>query len=139
MTIENLNSFDIERRISEIDFRLPNGVRKHIRRLKEEGKLDEAIRFREESLKSKKSAREKLDNEKKACLRGILSNDPQSQAFAAFELTWIINKIGEITDEERYADLAQVYINWPDQSDALEGRASSIVAQLSKLVKEASF
>lgn len=138
MSRETIDPNGLEKKFSEREMRLPSGVRRHIRRLKEEGKLEEALRIRTESTERKRSARERLEEKLNDNLRdALISDDPKAQALGAFTSTWILNKTGDIPDDERQADLATVYRNWPEQDNALIERASSIVVEISKLAKAA--
>lgn len=141
MSIEspNLDLNFIEHRFADRELKLPKGIRKYIRRLKQEGKLEEAFRVKKESTERKRSARDKLNDKLNENLRDVvLSDNPEQRALGEFTTTWMLSKTGEIpTLEERRADLEQVYRSYPEQSDTLETKAPSIIAEVSKMVKEA--
>ncbi len=124
----------IERKLQARELHLPNGVRKHIRRLKENGQFEEAVRFRQESVIKKMRPRKQLENTINSNLRDlIVSESPQIQAVSALKLTWILNAIGEIDDSEREADLYTIHRNWPEQSELLKND-TPIVFEVANLV-----
>jgi hypothetical protein len=136
----NVDLLLIESRLSSIDPRLPKGVRKHIRRLKQEGKLTDAIIFKtnEEKKKRARSAREILEDYKKEDLRNLLfSNDQRIQANAAHRLTLVLNKTGETDNSERESDLFEVHKYWPEQSEDIQASEIPLINQLSQLAAEA--
>lgn len=136
--IHNLDLYSVERKFEEREFKLPNGIRKYIRRLKQEGKLSEALRVKSESTEKKRTARQRLqDKLDENSITAIVSDDPQKQALSEFTATWLLSLTGEISTEERQVDLGKVYDTHPDQEDNLSAVASSIVIQVSKLAKEA--
>ena len=135
MSIERLNA---EIRLASLEPRLPQGIRKHIRKLKEEGKLEEAIRFKEEARK-KKTPKQKLEDEKYKNLKQlIISGNPEEQASAAFRLTHILGMTGETTMSERHADLFSIHQTWPEQGSHLNDIEISTIVEISELVEAAS-
>ncbi len=129
----------IERKLQARELRLPNGVRKHIRRLKESGQFEEAVRFRQESVIKKMRPQKQLENTINSNLRDlIVSESPQIQAVSALKLTWIFSAKGEITDSEREDDLYTIHKNWPEQSDLLIANDTSIVFEATMLVYKAA-
>ncbi|HSX48839.1 MAG TPA: hypothetical protein VLE44_01105 [Candidatus Saccharimonadales bacterium] len=135
MSIERLNA---EIRLASLEPRLPQGIRKHIRKLKENGRLEEAIRFKEEARK-KRTPKQKLEDEKNKNLKQlIISNDPEQQATAAYKLTHILGMTGETTKSEREADLYAIHRTWPEQGDVLSQIEIPTIIEVSKLVEEAS-
>ncbi len=135
MSIERINA---EVRLASLEPRLPQGIRKHIRRLKEEGRLEEALRFKEESRK-KKTPKQKLEDETFKNLKQLLiSNDPEQQSTAAFRLTHILGMTGETTMSERHADLYGIHQTWPEQGRHLNDIEVSTIVEISELVEAAS-
>jgi len=51
---KEIETTNIDVRLSAIEPKLPNGIKKHIRKLKEEGKLSEAIKFRQREIEKKR-------------------------------------------------------------------------------------
>ncbi len=140
MTVEGLiDSLVIDKKFAEREQRLPHGIRKYIRRLKEEGQLQEAMIVRERAVEVKRNAREKLmDKLNKDVRNAILSDTAEERAFGEFEATWILAQTNEIDENQRRSDLGQVYENYPDLDKVLESKAAGIVTEVGKLVKEAS-
>lgn len=128
----------IENLVASKEPRLSKGIRRHIRKLKEEGKLSEALQVRKEAVISKRDAKQRLQDELNINLqKAIISNDPKEQVIGEFSATFIISHTEGLSQEERAADLETVYRNHPNEEAFLEGKASSLVAEISKLIKEA--
>jgi hypothetical protein len=128
----------IERKLLAQELKLPAGIRKHIRNLKEEGRFEEAVRFRRESITRKIVPKKLLENMTNSTLRElIISNSPEIQALSALKLTWLLNVSGLISDSEREADLYQIHQSWPEQSELLKQKDIPIVFEVSKLATKA--
>ncbi len=62
MTSERkLHIASLQRKKGGSEFRLPNGIRRHIRRLKEEGNLKEATLVRNAAIEQQNSVQQKRD------------------------------------------------------------------------------
>lgn len=130
----------LERKISEIDPRLPYGIKKHIRELKRQGRLYEAINFREQQLNVRRTPGQKLQLEKKLSLRQLLTSDSERiQALSALKLTWICSYQGEITDAQREADLFKIHRTWPDQGDYLLTQNAVILVEIANILHPQPF
>ncbi len=130
---------DIEKKLSERELRLPKGIRKYIRTLKEQGKLKEAMKVRREELEKKKSAREKLqDVLNLEIAESILSDNDKIQALSKFRATWILSQTGEIDPRERIADIENIYREHPEQDLELQEKGQKIIAEVAELVKKAN-
>ena|SRR5258708_38428439 len=133
----NLSPKKIEQKVEDRLGKLPNGIRKHIRRLKEEGKLEEALKVRKEAVE-RRSAQQKLEDKLNDSLRQAILGNEEEQAIGEFTATWIIAKKDNLTPEERIADLQSVYDNHPKEDKLLEESASKIRDEVSKLHQEAN-
>lgn len=140
MSAESLSvSLEIEQKLSDREPRLPKGVRKYIRRLKEDGLFQEAMKVRQSEIGKKKSAGERLAERLNADVRtAIVSDNEKDRALGEFDATWILSQTGEIDPHTRMADLDQVYRSYPQQEDILETKGPVIVTEVAKLVREAS-
>lgn len=111
------------------ELRLPVGVRRRIRRLKEQGMQEKAIGYRrgevEKAIRKRKGktkmqkAEEILDETIKQIVE---SDDPEKQGESLATATWLADFVGESTAEERAEDLSKILQEHPE----LEGKLSSI-------------
>ncbi len=140
MNTERSSDFlEIEQKFKARELRLPNGVRKYIRRLKEEGLFQEAMKVRQSEIGKGKSVGERLTERLNLDVRTVIVSDSEKErALGEFDATWILSQTGEIDPSMRMADLNQIYRTYPQQEELLEARGPVIVTEVAKLVKETS-
>lgn len=119
MTAENsIKSLD-ERLLSK-EPRLPQGIRKHIRRLKEDGKLEEALRFARSQRDKKVRSLNAVGRLKEDVAIILESDDPKQEAVAAIEATWALSRLGDLEPSQRSADIMATLDNYPEIAGSLE-------------------
>ena len=98
------------------DVNLPGGVRKRIRRLKEQGKVEKATVYRENELKKAREKRRQR-NPRAAKLQDTLDEktrlldeieDPKDRATENARIVWLKSELGDITSRERVSQLMKI-------------------------------
>ncbi len=111
--------------------RLPQGIRKYIRRLKEEDQIDEALRVSREQ-GEKKKLHIKREERLQVAVGNILdTGDPEIVVSEAATASWLLED-GEVEKGKDYdakartADLAELYELNPD----LEGHLENVLSEV---------
>lgn len=125
---------DFEKSFSAKEKRLPKSVRTHIRELKREGKLDEAVRF---ARIHKEKKEQRLYNMKQvhdmAIATIVDSDEPIEIARAAIELQWIESSALKEDFKQRGARIEEVFDLNPDLTRELARMLPQIRDEISHL------
>lgn len=134
---------DLEKLWEEKDMRLPKSIRKYIRRLKNEGRLDEAELTRKKTLEAKRGkygdplvlkqvkARRALD---RSIYNLLTTEDPEIEAELEIRTIWLLELTGEIDSSERTQELLEaIDSKAPLLREYLEERMPEIRDEVSKL------
>lgn len=84
--------------------RLPAGIRKHIRRMKESGDREGAFRVRKTLMQEQASKRLNGSLEKLGDI-----DDPVEIAAQSIKVAWLMHAAGQIDFEERFEQTEQIY------------------------------
>ncbi|OGM21467.1 hypothetical protein A2714_03340 [Candidatus Woesebacteria bacterium RIFCSPHIGHO2_01_FULL_38_9] len=116
---------DIEELLASKEGRLPKGIRKYIRRLKEEGLLDRALRVSREQREKRKPYIKREERLQVAVGKILDMKDPKVVVVEAAVATWLLQD-GEAEEGTTYdsvariADLDEIYELNPDLETHLE-------------------
>lgn len=105
---------ELSKSLEAKEVRLPSGVRRHIRRLKEEGRWEEAMSLRrqEAGKKTDRTREGKLQDLLNQNIKDLmLAKNPNQEAALTIEAIWLLEKKGEIEPEERFSNLMEVLNN----------------------------
>ena len=107
---------EFEAKLQAKDPRLPKHLRTYIRRLKQAGKIDEAIKHREHFVHQRRNKNEiAVDELHKTIAEVICTDDPVKEAAGNIKVTWLLNVVGVIeTPEERKAQILEIYESTPE-------------------------
>lgn len=119
MTVESL-TLNVDERFLSKEPRLPQGIRKHIRKLKEDGRLEEALRFARSQRDKKTRSLNAVGRLKEDVAIILESDDLKQEAVAVIEATWALSRLGDLKPGERSADIMATLDNYSDIADALE-------------------
>lgn len=100
----------------EKEKRFPKGIRTQIRRLKEEGKLEEVALVRK-TAEQKRTRRDiAFDEFGKTLAEVICADDPLEQAVAEIRVTWLMHAVGLIeTQLERNRQILEIVESKPPE------------------------
>jgi len=106
---------EFEAKLEAKDSRLPKHLRTYIRRLKQAGKIDEALKYREHFIHQRRNKQEiAVDELHKTIAEVICTDDPVKEAAGNIKITWLLNAVGVIeTPEERKAQILEIFETAP--------------------------
>ena len=113
-------SSQLESKLRAKEPRLPRRIAAYIRRLKQEEKFDEAIKYRERIISQKKvrserdhSATEELH---KTIAEVICTDDPVAEAAGEIKITWLFYAVEEIeTTNQRNVEILEILSSTPSE------------------------
>jgi len=113
-------SSQLESKLRAKEPRLPRRIAAYIRRLKQEEKFDEAIKYRKRIISQKiarnergQSATEELH---KTIAEVICTDDPVKEAAGEIKITWLFNAVGEIeTTQQRNVEILAILSSTPSE------------------------
>lgn len=131
MEKENLKvvyTSQLEKKLQTKEVRLAPSIRKYIRRLKQSGKWDEAIKLgqikREQKRTTFEYATEELD---KSITEIICTDDPVEEAAKQIKTVWLLNATGELSQKEREDEMERIFSGIPAEvQTSLEERMPAI-------------
>jgi len=113
MTLETFlgkgDGSDFESNLDSKEPKLPAGIRKYIRRLKEDGNWDEAMEVRKREIGKRITRGQVINNQLNVSIRTLVdSDDPVQQYVHQIRATWLLESGDVITAEERKAQLGLI-------------------------------
>jgi len=109
----------LDKKLRAKEERLSNGIRKYIRRLKESGRWDEAIKLgqikREEKRNRRDFAAEELE---KTLTEVICQDDPLEEASGQIKVMWLLSAVGIMTVDERKKEMISFLNSVPQEIQA---------------------
>lgn len=94
--------------------RLPQSISKKIRRMKESGTWDEAIKYREAVVKQRKSRLEEATEELHEKIAEVIcTDDPLTEATGEIKIVWLLNAVGELNSDDRRAEILEILNSKP--------------------------
>ncbi len=113
-------SDELDLKLQAKEERLPKSIRTYIRRLKEEGRWEEAVRFREFVIKQKKTRQEiAVDELHKTIKEVICEQDPVKEASGEIKIIWLLNATGEIDQQGRREEIINIFDSQPQSLQAV--------------------
>jgi hypothetical protein len=98
---------DLEGLVAHKEVKLPSGIRKYIRRLKAEGRLEEAMSVGRQTRQNKSQRRE--DKARAQLHQSIFdlltTDDPETDGVTTIKAIWLLYATGEIDPDERLEEL----------------------------------
>jgi len=132
---------EFELRLEAKDPRLPKHLRTYIRRLKQSGKIDEAVKRREHFIHQRRNKAEiAVDELHKTIAEVICTDDPVEEAAGNIRITWLMSAVGLIeTPEERKAQILEIFDAAPKHvQEALEPMLPAIRYEVQPLMPTAA-
>jgi hypothetical protein len=109
-----------EAKLQAKEERLPKSIRTYIRRLKEDGKWEEAVRFRETITKQRRTRQEFAAEElHKTIAEVICEDDPLKEATGEVKIVWLLNAVGILGTESRKEEILGILDSQPEQLQPL--------------------
>lgn len=114
------DSFTLEKKLRDKEPRLPRRVAARIRKLKQEGKFEEAMSLRRRIIGQKIARNEKraaaTEELNKTIHEMICTDDLVKEAAANIKITWLFNALEEIqTPEERNMEILEILGSVPSE------------------------
>lgn len=94
---------------------MPKSTRAYIRKLKEVGLWEEAVKFRERTVQQRRNRQElAVDELHKTIAEVICQEDPVKEAAGKIKITWLLNAVSVIpTTEERNREILEILDSTP--------------------------
>ena len=108
---------ELDAKLQAKEPRLSKSIRTYIRRLKESGKWDEAVRLRE-AMVTRRNTRQKLvaDELHKTLAEVICTEDPVKEAAGEIKIIWLMNAANIIpTSQERNTEIIEILESRPPE------------------------
>lgn len=106
-----------DRKLQVKESKLPKSTRAYIRKLKESGKWDEAVKFRQRVVQERRNRTEIATEElHKTIAEVICQDDPVKEAAGEIKITWLLNAVGEIeTTQDRNKEILEILDATPSE------------------------
>jgi len=106
------NNLDDESLVTSLKkVRLPKSVRIHIRRLKESGQLEEAIRIRKLAIGKRNVSRSALEKAHKELVETavdvVTNDDPAEVAKRSIQMLWLLSATGQVHPKDRTEEMRE--------------------------------
>ena len=113
-------SSQLESKLRAKEPRLPRRIAAYIRKLKQEEKFDEAIKYRSRIISQKKARNERgqsaAEELHKTIAEVICTDDPVMEAAGEIKITWLFNAVGEIeTTQQRNVEILEILSSTPSE------------------------
>ncbi len=124
MSIEQADKPNFEVLLEKKEPRLPKSVRTYIRRLKQDGNLQQALTVRETAIKTKRTRDQKAQDElDKTVSEMLITQNPNLEASRTVKTIWLLYATGDLTQKQRNDEIN-------DFLNSLNNKAPEIVSYL---------
>lgn len=108
--IQSCSSDVFDRKLKAKEPRLPKSTRAYIRKLKESGKWDEAVKYRQRIVQERRNRQDLATEElHKTIAEVICEENPVQEAAKEIKITWLLNAVGVIeTTRERNQEILEI-------------------------------
>lgn len=102
-------SDELDLKLQAKEDRLPKSIRSYIRRLKEEGKWEEAIKYRESINRQRRTRQEAAVEELHQTIKDVIcEDDPLKEATGEVKIVWLLSATGVIGKEGRKEEILNI-------------------------------
>jgi hypothetical protein len=135
---KNSCTSELDRKLQAKEARLPKGIRKYIRRLKQEGLWDEKVKYRIHQQRNNKHEIA-TDAIHETLVEVICTEDPVEEAAGQIKIIWLMNAVGIIeTTEERKKQILEILDSQPIEiQPQVEALMPSIMREVQPLLPTA--